>query len=517
MFSEKDLQQISAKGIRKEEIMRQTECFKKGFPFVVLDAPAINGNGIKVFSKNETDDFCRKYDKYLASGINVIKFVPASGAATRMFKTLFSFTEWYKNTEYDYEKYLSDKSFNSVFNFISNIEKFAFYDDLKNALKQNNSDVDICLKEKKYNEIINCLLRENGLEYGNLPKGLLKFHKYENYSRTSLEEHLVEGANYCKCSGNSVNIHFTFSPEHIEKFVEHIDSVLPVYEKMFNAKFIITYSVQKSSTDTVAVDMKNELFREKDGSVHFRPAGHGALLENLNDLKGEIVFIKNIDNIVPDIFKETTYIYKKVLAGYLLEIREKIKNYLQKLETNVQDKTIDEIKEYAVKTLCLNIPEYFYEKEKEEKKEYLFHMLNRPVRICGMVKNEGEPGGGPFWVKDKNGQISLQIVETSQVNMNDNEQREIYKASTHFNPVDLVCSVRNYKNTPFNLLDFTNPDTGFISLKSKDGKEIKALELPGLWNGAMAKWITIFAEVPLITFNPVKTINDLLRKEHLNQ
>ncbi|MFA6923400.1 MAG: DUF4301 family protein [Bacteroidales bacterium] len=517
MFSEKDLQHISAKGIRKEAIIRHIEHFKKGFPFVVLDAPAINGNGIKVFTKNETGDLCRKYDKYVASGTNVMKFVPASGAATRMFKTLFSFTEWYKNTEHDYEKYLSDKSFNSVFNFISNIKKFAFYDDLKSALKKNNLDIDICLKEKKYNEIINCLLKVEGLDYGNLPKGLLKFHKYENSNRTSLEEHLVEGANYCKCCGNTVSIHFTFSPEHIERFVEHINSVLPSYEKMFKVKFMISYSVQKSSTDTVAVDMKNELFREKDGSIHFRPAGHGALIENLNDIKGEIIFIKNIDNVVPDIYKETTYTYKKVLAGYLIEIREKIKNYLQKLENNINDKKIDEIKEFSMKTLCIGFPEYFDEKEKDEKIKYLFNVLNRPVRICGMVKNEGEPGGGPFWVKDKNGQISLQVVETSQINMNDGEQKEIHKASTHFNPVDLVCNVRNYKNIPFKLLDFTDPDTGFISTKSKDGTEIKALELPGLWNGAMAKWITIFAEVPLITFNPVKTINDLLRKEHLNQ
>jgi hypothetical protein len=513
MLTDNDLQQIQNKGISKKEIESQLANFKNGFPFVNLIKPATAGDGIIRYDEETVKKMTSFYDD-ASKDRQILKFVPASGAASRMFKQLFEFREKYKASLPQNENYLNDKEFQSVNQFITEIQNFAFYEDLKSVMNKNGIDIEFCINEKKFTLVIDYLLEENGLGYANLPKGLLKFHRYPNGSRTSVEEHLVEGANYCRQSDGRVFVHFTVSPEHWEKFEQKITETKHIYESLFHCKYTICFSEQKSSTDIIAVDMNNEPFREDDGCLLFRPGGHGALIENLNDLQGDIIFIKNIDNIVPDHLKEQTYLYKKVIGGTLLRLQEQTFSYLEMLDDgNVSDAELEEIAQFAKNQLNLKINELEGFSD-IEKIDYLFNTLNRPMRICGMVKNEGEPGGGPFWVENENGEISLQIVESSQVDMNDTRQKEILNKSTHFNPVDLVCGVQNYKGEKFDLTQFVDASTGFISVKSKDGRSLKAQELPGLWNGAMADWITIFVETPIITFNPVKTVNDLLRKEH---
>jgi len=514
MFSKSDINQINQRGTNTETIEKQINCYKKGFPFMRLYASAtLKNGGVIKLEKEEIENFCEIYDQNL-SKIKVIKFVPASGAASRMFKSLFSFRENYDGSEKAYHDYLADSSFNSVFKFIQEIENFAFYNDLADALSKKNVDITNCILQKDFNTVIDHLLLNKGHNYAALPKGLLKFHKYNGNSRTAFEEHLVEGAAYSRDVDNVASLHFTVSPEHIDKFQTLLSQVLGHYKNAYKIQFDVTFSVQKSSTDTVAVDMNNNPFREDDGSILFRPGGHGALLDNLNDLNGDIIFIKNIDNVVPDRIKTETFLYKKALAGLLIKIQKKLHDYLHLLNAGDLDETMfSEIILFA--TDILKIPEDTIKGRNKSEIAAIFRSkFNRPIRVCGMVKNEGEPGGGPFWVKNNNGEISLQIVESSQIDLKDEMQKNIFDQSTHFNPVDLVCGVKNYKGEKFNLMNFSDPDTGFISIKSKDGKNLKAMELPGLWNGAMSDWITIFVEVPIITFNPVKTVNDLLRNEH---
>ncbi|MCF8234757.1 MAG: DUF4301 family protein [Bacteroidales bacterium] len=514
MFSQKDRQQIEAKGIGLETIQKQIEHFEEGFPWVRLVEPARVGNGIISFNDEEIEALEKSYNLHSGQK-DVLKFVPASGAATRMFKHLFAFLEKYENNEEGHKYYLSDKEFNSVYYFITNIQKFAFYNELKEIMKADGLDLEDCIKNQDYDVVIDYVLNEKGLNYASLPKGLIKFHDYPDGARKSVEEHLVETANYCRDRKGKVHLHFTVSPEHIDHFKQTIKEVKGKYEKQLNVEFEIEFSVQKPSTDTIAVDMENKPFREVDDSMLFRPGGHGALIENLNDIDHDIIFIKNIDNIVPDKLRDETYRYKRVIGGHLISIQEKAFRYLEKLEGDFADmQLLEEIADFATNDLTIDIPKDFNNYGSAEKKEFLFRKLNRPIRVCGMVKNEGEPGGGPFWVKQKNGEISLQIVEKSQINLDDSGQQMILNQSTHFNPVDIVCSIRNYKGKAFDLHEFVDPETGFISIKSKNGRSLKAQELPGLWNGAMADWNTVFVETPIITFNPVKTVNDLLRPTH---
>jgi hypothetical protein len=513
MFSPSEIEQFSSKGIDARTIEKQIHHFKTGFPFAELTEPATISNGIRLLGQEEINQYTDKYDQ-LSRTVNILKFVPASGAATRMFKQLFTFKE-HVECGNDPEVLLADKSFNSIHHFLNDLEKFAFYNDLSECMKKDGLSISDCIKNKNYTAIIDYVLFEKGLNYSNLPKALLKFHQYGNISRTAIEEHLVESANYCKDKDNVCAVHFTISPEHKDKFTELVESVKTNYEKAFNVLFNISYSFQNPATDTIAVNMENDPVKEKDGKLVFRPAGHGALIDNLNAVDAEVVFIKNIDNIVPDRLKDETYRYKKALGGMLLELYHKIKHYLELIETgNCSNELLVEIAGFAERELFIKADAGFDYMTFQHKCDYLFGKMNRPIRICGMVKNEGEPGGGPFWVRKNANSVSLQIVETSQINLQNHEQSNILKASTHFNPVDLVCCMIDCTGKKFNLHNFVDPETGFISIKSKDGKDIKAMELPGLWNGAMADWITIFVEVPLITFNPVKTVNDLLRKEH---
>ena len=407
------------------------------------------------------------------------------------------------------------KNFPSAHKTLDNIESFAFYEELESIINASGITLEEHMVSGNYTTVVNYILTEIGLNYGKLPKALIAFHRYpeaeERKVRYAIEEHLVEGANYAREESSQVNIHFTVSPEHKEAVMELVSKVQPHYEEVFGVKYLINYSLQKKETDTIAVNPDNTIAYDKDDKLIFRPAGHGALIENLNDIKGDIIFIKNIDNVAHDKLKPYTYKYKKLIAGTLIKVQEEVFSALRKLESgNLKSQDVVDII-----TLCNKIGINLSEEEKksEDMMQVLFDKLNRPIRVCGVVKNQGEPGGGPFWVI-KDGLRSLQIVESSQVNMLDEEQKTIFQTSQYFNPVDLVCGVKDYKSRNFDLRNFIDKDSGFISNKSKDGKLIKAQELPGLWNGAMANWITLFVEVPIETFTPVKEVNDLLRDEH---
>jgi hypothetical protein len=419
-----------------------------------------------------------------------------------MFKSLFEFLE--HNT--------LNKETEEV---INKIRLFAFYKDLSLTIESNDNSIQKCLESRAYDTIIGHILHHPGLNYGNLPKGLLKFHQYTDSSRTAFEEHLVEGVMYATGENNTVKIHFTVSPEHRQGFDFLLKEKKEILENKYHVKFEISFSEQKSSTDTIAVDINNEPFRDKNGDLLFRPGGHGALLDNLNDLDADIIFIKNIDNVVPDRLKEPTVDYKKALAGFLLNVKNKIAHYLALFE-NPNSIDINEIISFTELNLGYKFSEDFLSYPREKQIIQITRILDRPLRVCGMVKNEGEPGGGPYWVMQPDGSQSLQILESSQFDLSLDEHMKAMENATHFNPVDLVCSTKDSKGKPYDLMKFRDPQTGFISKKSKDGKELKALELPGLWNGAMAFWNTVFIEVPIETFNPVKTINDLLRPQHLS-
>jgi hypothetical protein len=498
-----DIKQLQKKGLTEADIEQQLENFRQGFPYTRLVKAATPGDGIKILDHEELSKFKKVYGDSVYNN-TIKKFIPASGAASRMFRFLFEYLEDGNVHNEDIEA------------FVNQIPHFAFYEDLKNSLSDKGKDINQLIERKKYKTIIRELLEPHGLNYGEFPKGLIKFHRYQNHSRTPVEEHMVEGVNYSMNADHTVRNHFTVLPEHKKKFESHIDTINPEYEKYFNVRFYTDYSFQKESTDRVAADKDNNLFRNQDGSLLFRPGGHGALLNNLNDLEDDLVFIKNIDNVVPDKYKPITYDYKKALAGILLDFQDTIFSYLRDLENseNLTREKLQEISIFLRRKLNVRPSQDLDAMTTEELASYLFQKLNRPVRVCGMVKNQGEPGGGPFWVKNSDNTVSLQIVEKSQIDMDDPDQKSILADSTHFNPVDLVCGLKDYKGEKFDLFQFRDPSAGIITHKSKGGKMLKVQELPGLWNGSMAFWNTLFVEVPLITFNPVKTINDLLRDEH---
>ena len=487
-FTEVDLSLIRKKGISIEVIEEQIERFRKGFGHVSLADIATIGNGILKLSEEEEADFEQRFNTY--DGV-IVKFVPASGAASRMFKHLFEILKKLENQD----PLLSIQSDKLTFQFFKELDSFAFFSDLKMVFEKNNGySLEEAQLKQEYKKILECLLLEEGLNYGNLPKGLLAFHSYGSQSRTPSQEQVFEGLAHLG-SNQELHLHLTVSEEHRSLFKEHLQP--------FDNQ--ITFSVQSEKTDTIAVDEENDPFRDGEGNLLFRPAGHGALLENLNALKEEIIFIKNIDNVVPDSLKEETIRYKKILAGVLIMYQRQIFDLLKRNDDgqNIQSEAVSLLEQLGVKG------DFNYEE--------ILELLNRPLRVCGMVKNEGEPGGGPFWVKENDKYSSLQIVEKAQVDLNREDQKSVFDKSTHFNPVDLVCGVFDYKGQKFDLLDYRDEELGFISDKSFEGRTLKAMELPGLWNGSMAKWNTIFVEVPLITFNPVKSVNDLLKAGHQSQ
>ncbi|MBQ8225462.1 MAG: DUF4301 family protein [Bacteroides sp.] len=505
MITPQDKELLAKKGISEEQIADQLASFEKGFPFLKLSAAASVGNGILAPDAEAQKKYLDAWEAYTQTDKTVVKFVPASGAASRMFKNLFEFL----GADYDVPQTAFEKT------FFEKIEKFAFYADLNEACRKNNDGKDIpaLIAAGNYKAVVAALLEAAGLNYGALPKGLLKFHKYEDGSRTPLEEHLVEGALYASNKNGKVNVHFTVSPEHRALFQALVEAKASAYAKRYGVEYNISFSEQKPSTDTVAADMENKPFRD-NGKLLFRPGGHGALIENLNDLDADIIFIKNIDNVVPDKLKGDTVLYKKLIAGVLVALQQKAYAYLNLLDSGkyTHDQLM-EILQFLQKNLYCKNPDV-KDLEDAELVIYMKKKLNRPMRVCGMVKNVGEPGGGPFLAYNSDGTISLQILESSQIDMNDPEKKEMFEKGTHFNPVDLVCAVKDYKGNKFDLVKYVDKATGFISYKSKNGKDLKALELPGLWNGAMSDWSTVFVEVSLTTFNPVKTVNDLLREQH---
>ena len=504
MITPQDKELLAQKGISEEQIADQLASFEKGFPFLKLYAAASLENGILAPEPEAQEKYLDAWTAYTQTDKTVVKFVPASGAASRMFKNMFEFL----GADYDAPQTTFEKT------FFEQIDKFAFYDDLNAACQKNEGkDIPTLIAAGNYKAVVAALLQAAGLNYGSLPKGLLKFHKYEGGSRTPLEEHLVEGALYAANRNGKVNVHFTVSPEHRELFKALVDEKAATYSKKYGVDYNISFSEQKPSTDTIAADMENKPFRD-NGKLLFRPGGHGALIENLNDLDADVIFIKNIDNVVPDKLKGDTVLYKKLIAGVLVTLQQQAFAYLQLLDSGkYTHEQVLEILQFLQKKLYCKNPDT-KDLEDAELVIYLKKKLNRPMRVCGMVKNVGEPGGGPFLAYNSDGTISLQILESSQIDMKDPAKKEMFEKGTHFNPVDLVCAVRDYKGHKFDLVKYVDKSTGFISYKSKNGKDLKALELPGLWNGAMSDWNTIFVEVPLSTFNPVKTVNDLLREQH---
>lgn len=476
MFSKEDLQQIEQHGLTQAQVEQQIENFRKGFPYLKIVRAAAAGDGVLVMSDEQIAQAEARYND-VAANIKVVKFVPASGAATRMFKELFEYVN-------------DDKRTPGIDKLLDNIEKFAFWPELSKYIMPDSPD----------EEIVESIVK-TGLCYGSKPKGLVTFHSYPEGTRKAVEEHLVEGALYAR-SGDEVYIHFTVSSEHMGGFWDVLGATQPYYEERFGVKYNVSFSVQKPSTDTIAVNPDNTPFRTDEGKLLFRPAGHGALIENLNDIDADIIFVKNIDNVTTDERRGDTVKYKKALAGLLLELQEQAFEYLKVLEVGGAD--LEPIAKFVEEKLCVKLPEDY-------NTELLKAVLNRPIRVCGVVRNQGEPGGGPFWVDGGDGTESLQIAESSQIAP---EDMHLMKSATHFNPVDLVCGVKDSRGGKFDLTQYTDPSTGFISSKSSGGRDLRAQELPGLWNGAMAKWNTVLVEVPITTFSPVKVVQDLLRPEH---
>ena len=506
MQTQHDLETLAIHFIDEEKMQEQINRFKKGFPFLEIKSAASINNGIFHFQDKEIEGYAHLWDEYKSTGHTIVKFIPASGAATRMFKDLYAML----SADYDSPQTDAEKK------FFDNIDRFAFYNSLNGVCKDVfGKNVPVMVELGEYKNVIHGLLNPKGLNYGNLPKGLILFHKYKEGNRTPVGEHMTEGADYVKDVNNKVNLHFTVTPEHLSWFELLVAARKTGYEQKLGVEYDINYSVQKHCTDTIAVTAENEPFRDEHDEILFRPGGHGALIENLNEIDADIVFIKNVDNVVSDRLKEENARYKKLLAGILVKTQKQIFEYLEMLEKgNYTDDKLTEMLDFTKKILFITPSEV---QKLESLPEYLKRKLNRPIRVCGMVKNQGEPGGGPFIAKNPDGSYSPQILESSQIDKNNAEAVNAFQNGTHFNPVDIVCDLKNYKGEKFDLTKYVDAETGFISEKTYNGKALKALELPGLWNGAMSDWNTIFVEVPVVTFNPVKTINDLLRPEHSNR
>ena len=503
MFTQKDLHQIEKRGIRIDDLNRQIKYFKSGFPPADIVMPATPGQGIIRMTDGDEKSYREVYQQN-APDFKIARFIPASGAATRMFKSLFGALESLEGMSAAQQQEWVENN-PEIRQFMKDLPEYPFYEDLK---LDGQVSPEVILRK---------ILSRPGLNYGNQPKGLLKFHKYgKEDRRTAFEEHVREAVDYCTGRDGTLTMHLTVSPDHLDGFQAEAARVLPLVEKETGVLVDLSFSFQKPETDTLAVDLQNEPFRNQDGSLLFRPGGHGALIQNLNAIRSDLVFISNIDNVAPDRMKPLRVGYKKVLGGLLLEVRSKVFYYLNQLKENERmEKTrLDQMVSYLHERLGVAIPDQLELWDAADLQQWLIHTMDRPIRVCGMVRNEGEPGGGPFYVRSETGEVTLQIVESSQIDLENPDKAAMVAQSTHFNPVDLVCSIRDFRGEPFNLTQFVDHNTGFISEKSVGGRELKALELPGLWNGAMAHWLTLFAEVPVETFSPVKTVFDLMREEH---
>ncbi|MCB8994908.1 MAG: DUF4301 family protein [Bacteroidales bacterium] len=511
MFNSKHFKQLSDRGISLEQANKQLEIFKKGIAPVVLVAPAIPNDGIEVYDDKQIRHYVNLFQKE-KNRYSILKFVPASGAASRMFKALFEGLAELESKA-SVGEVLEKQS--QLADFFKELEKYPFFEDLVMVCESSDSHPAKMIGSHKHAELLQLFLKGDGLGYGELPKGLLKFHRYKAETRTAFEEHFEEASMFLRDKNNSVKLHFTVSPEHMKLFSELAEKLKRKYADMKNVSFEVEFSVQKPSTDTLAVDLDNKPFLMDEGQLHFRPGGHGALLDNMQDINEKIVFVSNIDNVAPDKTKALRVKYKELLSGILIERLEIIHGFLKSLEKSCNEKLKNEIIDFVKSFVSKASAEELKKLETNDFVTEAVKILNRPIRVCGMVKNVGEPGGGPFWIKNKKGEISKQVVESSQVDLSDPKQEKIFLNATHFNPVDMVCYTYDYKDRKFNLKDFRDPDMAFIASKSQGGKSLKALELPGLWNGSMAGWLSFFVDVPIETFSPVKTIFDLLREEHL--
>ena len=504
MLDQEDIEQIEAHGLTLDKVMSQLQTFNKGIPFVDVVTSATLGNGIQSLDQAEKE----KYDAYFEakkSGMDLVKFVPASGAATRMFKFLHEFLNNYDPEKEHFRDYIKKHPNEDVTTFFESATEFAFINNVRKVIREQYPDYKQSPKGKRHHYFAKAMLSPEGLNFSNLPKGLIPFHRYKKYATTAFEEQLYESAYYASAN-DDVYLHFTFTEAHLDAFKAEFASIKNRVSKKTKRTFHISYSFQKSSTDTLAVTPDNKPFRNKEGKLVFRPSGHGALLENLNDIDADVVFIKNIDNVAAQEYAQDIATNKRILAGRLMWLQNKIFGFLRDIENDLTLEKMKEIQTFIWKELDV--------KDIPHGVTATVRFLNRPLRVCGVVKNTGAPGGGPFWVKSGDDEVSLQIVESSQVDKDNPHQRAVLMESTHFNPVDVICGLRDYKGQKFDLMKFCDMDQGFISEKSEDGSPIRALELPGLWNGGMANWNTVFVEVPLSTFNPVKTVNDLLKKEH---
>lgn len=512
-FSSKDFVQIQNHDISIINIKKQLKHYRFGVPKSILVKPAIVSNGIFKFSETEIEQKLIFFDGQ-KSNLKILKFVPASGAASRMFQFLNVFLNEFNIENESINAYINRKKDSNLSLFIVGLEKFPFYEEINKKLLEiypNFSQLDSDYKQYYF---IKTLLSPHYFDFSNKPKAVLPFHKYKTHIATPIEEHLNKCFNYVDAN-NQAHVHFTISEAHQQLFESEVEKVKPVLEAETKININISYSYQNKKTDILSVSNTNRPIRNKEDKLIFRPGGHGALLENLNQLDADIIFIKNIDNVIQT-HKEISTKYKKALAGILLETQNIIFNYLRIIEQE-QTINISEILDFISQKLYITISEDVLKYTEENQIAYIKKVLNRPIRVCGMVKNEGDTGGGPFWVQDSKGGISLQIVETAQIDLTNANQSKIFAKATHFNPVDIVCGIFDFKKNKFNLTEFVDYETGFIVQKNKDGILLKSYELPGLWNGAMAKWISIFVEVPLITFNPVKTVNDLLKAPHQPQ
>ncbi len=514
-FTEVERQQLASLGISEDQIRRQIALFQQPPFSLTLARPCTPGDGIRRISPAEIAKYLKMHQEAAAAG-RFSKFVPASGAASRMFQVLHLFSQAHDQdmAAINRKAQEGDATARDFVWFLENFHAFPFYADLKEVMAKEGHDLDQLLKVGRFRPILEYLLDDRGLNYAALPKGLLKFHCYFTGCRTPVEEHLLEAAQYTKDCRGVCRLHFTISPEHEPRFRKLLEEVVPRCEQECQAVYEIGFSFQKPSTDTIAVDLENRPFRDNRGRLLFRPGGHGALLANLQDLNADLVYIKNIDNIAPDHRKEPVFLWNRVLGGYLVDLQNGVHHHVGHLRSAGGSTAVPEALTFYRDALGLSPPEGFEAWNPADQKDYLFQKLHRPLRVCGMVPNVGEPGGGPFWVVGADHSLSCQIVEQAQVNLDDPGQAAFWRAATHFNPVNLICALRDDRGNGYDLSRYIDPRAVLISRKSKDGRVLKALELPGLWNGAMADWITVFVEVPGSTFCPVKTVADLLRAEH---
>jgi len=517
MFTDADYEQMRALGIDPARVREHLHLFARQSHFLTLDRPCTIGDGIQQLAAAEVDHYLEQQDRAARQG-RFQSFIPASGAATRMFQVPLRY--YHHPPSLDREAVIREAATGSqeaqdFLTFLDNLPRLAFFPELRQKLRQAGHDLAQLLAQGDFRPILHCLLTPAGLNCAALPKGLLQFHAYDDGNRTAFIEHLGEAAGYIRDKDSGCRMHFTVAEEFQEDFLNLFQQARPGLEERLQCRFGVGFSRQSPATNTIAVDLNNRPFRETSGRLLFRPGGHGALLANLRDLQGDLVYIKNIDNIVPDRLKAENRFWKRLLGGYLVWLQTRIHHYLRLLEDPRHPINFPEILDFIQSRLRLSYRSHFRHWPNRQQRDYLWKLLYRPVRVCGMVKNTGEPGGGPFWEEGKDGRATPQIIEAAQVDMSSARQQEIWRTSTHFNPVDLVCGMRDHRGQPFDLDHYVDPEAVFISRKTCDGRDLKALELPGLWNGAMSGWLSIFVEVPIITFNPVKSVLDLLRPEHL--